>query len=113
MLFPLLIITFIGIRIVYQIYFHSLSKFPGRKPAACTGLVEFYFNITKNGVYIGEIERMHYVACVIHNPVYMALGIDEITEYCFRSLFGYPNGPDYKNNLREMVLSFLFYIAIC
>ncbi|KAJ5345239.1 hypothetical protein N7452_003243 [Penicillium brevicompactum] len=45
--------------IIYRLYFHPLSKFPGPKLAAITSLYEFYFNVAKGGRYFWEIERMH------------------------------------------------------
>ena len=47
--------------IVYRVYFHPLSHFPGPKLAAVTDLYEQYFDVVKRGVWIWEIERMHKV----------------------------------------------------
>lgn len=46
-------------RIIYRLYFHPLSGFPGPKLAAISHLYEFYNDVIKNGTYIWEIERMH------------------------------------------------------
>ncbi|KAJ5924003.1 hypothetical protein N7466_008190 [Penicillium verhagenii] len=45
--------------IIYRLYFHPISKFPGPKLAAITSLYAFYFNAIKGGRYIWEIEKMH------------------------------------------------------
>ncbi|KAJ5653763.1 Benzoate 4-monooxygenase cytochrome P450 [Penicillium lividum] len=45
--------------VVYRLYAHPLSGFPGPKLAAATFFYEFYYDIVKNGMYLWEIERMH------------------------------------------------------
>ncbi|KAJ5392278.1 hypothetical protein N7509_007768 [Penicillium cosmopolitanum] len=50
-----------GVIILYNLYFHPLSKFPGPKLAACSHLYEFYFDIIKNGMFMQEISRIHEV----------------------------------------------------
>jgi hypothetical protein len=46
-------------KVVYRLYFHPLSKFPGPKLAACTFLYEGYYDIIKRGKYVHRIEEMH------------------------------------------------------
>lgn len=53
------IFTYLVAGVIYRLYFHPLSKFPGPKLAAVTHLYEFYFNIIRDGMFIWEIERMH------------------------------------------------------
>ena len=46
--------------IIYRIYAHPLSKFPGPKLAAATKWYEFYHDIIKgHGLFAEEIRRMH------------------------------------------------------
>ncbi|KAJ6026551.1 uncharacterized protein N7446_004848 [Penicillium canescens] len=45
--------------VVYRLYFHPLSKFPGPKLAAASTLYEFYYNVIQGGRYLFEIEEMH------------------------------------------------------
>lgn len=45
--------------IIYRLYFHPLSKFPGPKLAAITHLYEFYYNLVQGGMFIWEVEKMH------------------------------------------------------
>jgi hypothetical protein len=52
-------VAFCSMVILYRLHIHPLSKFPGPKLAAATGLYAFYFNVIKNGVYIWKIQEMH------------------------------------------------------
>ncbi|KAK2792149.1 hypothetical protein FQN52_003917 [Onygenales sp. PD_12] len=45
--------------VLYRLFFHPLSKFPGHKLAGATDLYEYYFDVAKRGMFIWEIERMH------------------------------------------------------
>ncbi|KAF2447649.1 benzoate 4-monooxygenase cytochrome P450 [Karstenula rhodostoma CBS 690.94] len=46
-------------RLLYNVYFHPLAKFPGPWWAGATSYVEAYFDIAKGGRYFAEIEAMH------------------------------------------------------
>jgi hypothetical protein len=45
--------------ITWRLVFSPLAKFPGPKLAAVTLWYEFYYDVTKNGRYMWEIEKMH------------------------------------------------------
>jgi cytochrome P450 len=45
--------------IVYRLFFHPLSKIPGPKLTAATGLVEGYYNVVLPGMYFRAIQQMH------------------------------------------------------
>ena len=46
-------------RLVYNVYFHPLAKFPGPWWAGATSYVEAYFDIIKGGRYSAKVEAMH------------------------------------------------------
>jgi cytochrome P450 len=53
------LIVFHALKSIYRLYFHPLSKIPGPRLAAITSGYEFYFNVTKRGMLIWELERLH------------------------------------------------------
>ncbi|CZR52405.1 related to cytochrome P450 CYP3/CYP5/CYP6/CYP9 subfamilies [Phialocephala subalpina] len=52
-------IAYCWLKIVYDLHFHPLSKFPGLKLAAIGSFLEFYYDVIKDGTYLWEIEKMH------------------------------------------------------
>lgn len=46
-------------KVIYQLYFHPLAKFPGPKLAAITTWYEGYYDIIKKGRYTFELARLH------------------------------------------------------
>ncbi|EAW12902.1 cytochrome P450 [Aspergillus clavatus NRRL 1] len=53
------VLLYISGVIVYRLFLHPLSRFPGPKLAAISSLPEFYHDVLRGGRYIWEIERMH------------------------------------------------------
>ncbi|OGE49760.1 hypothetical protein PENARI_c020G06576 [Penicillium arizonense] len=47
------------VMIIYRLHFHSLSRFPGPRLAAATGLYEIYFSAWGPGFFENEIDQMH------------------------------------------------------
>jgi hypothetical protein len=47
------------VMVIYRLYFHKLSRFPGPRLAAATGLYEFYFSTWGPGIFENEIDNMH------------------------------------------------------
>ncbi|KAJ5510605.1 hypothetical protein N7453_002708 [Penicillium expansum] len=45
--------------VIYRLHFHKLSRFPGPRLAAATGLYEIYFSAWGPGIFEHEIENMH------------------------------------------------------
>ena len=45
--------------IIYRLWLHPLSNFPGPRLAAVSSLYSFYFNVVRGGLFIWEIQRMH------------------------------------------------------
>lgn len=56
---PALVAAFYLTRTIYRLFFHPLSKFPGPKLTAATGLVEIYHDVIRGGKFLWEIEKMH------------------------------------------------------
>lgn len=56
---PALVAAFYLTRTIYRLYLHPLSKFPGPKLTAATGLVEIYHDVIRGGKFLWEIEKMH------------------------------------------------------
>lgn len=44
---------------IYRLHLHPLSKYPGPRIAAITGLYEIYFLARGSGAFEGEIIRLH------------------------------------------------------
>jgi hypothetical protein len=52
-------ILYTAVLVIYRLYFHPLSKFPGPKLAAATLWYEFYHDIVHDGQLFRAIEQMH------------------------------------------------------
>lgn len=47
------------LKILYRLYIHPLSKFPGPKIAAATSAFEFYHSVIRDGMFPWKIEELH------------------------------------------------------
>ncbi|KAI1857354.1 uncharacterized protein JN550_013234 [Neoarthrinium moseri] len=56
----IILIVFVGLsKVIYRLWLHPLSKFPGPKIAAVTHLYEVAWDYFGKGAYLYEIDRMH------------------------------------------------------
>ena len=57
-------------RLVYNVYFHPLSKFPGPRLAGASRWYEAYFDnlVGRGGQYMYEIDRIHRDYGSLHLP---------------------------------------------
>jgi hypothetical protein len=46
-------------KIIYNLYFHPLAKFPGPWWAAASYFAEFYYDIVRGGQYYKKVIQMH------------------------------------------------------
>ncbi|CAI7609831.1 unnamed protein product [Penicillium pancosmium] len=53
------LVAYFLVTIIYRVHIHPLSKFPGPRLAALTGLYEIYFAAWGTGSFEDEIDRMH------------------------------------------------------
>ncbi|XP_014550458.1 hypothetical protein COCVIDRAFT_43024 [Bipolaris victoriae FI3] len=58
-LFALSWVAYIGMRCIYNLFFHPLRKIPGPWMAAMTPLPDFWHDAVRRGNYIWEIQKMH------------------------------------------------------
>ncbi|KAM0418947.1 hypothetical protein ACHAPT_012105 [Fusarium lateritium] len=52
-------VSYLACKVIYNLFFHPLSKFPGPKIAAIGSYYEFYHDVVKDGTYLWRIEEMH------------------------------------------------------
>lgn len=45
--------------VIYRLYFHKLSRFPGPRLAALSTWYEFYFDVYHGGKFVFQIEKLH------------------------------------------------------
>lgn len=53
------LVSYFLVTIIYRVHIHPLSKFPGPRLAALTGLYEIYFAAWGTGSFEDEIDHMH------------------------------------------------------
>jgi hypothetical protein len=54
-----LVTLYVGVGVVYRLYFSPLAKFPGPRMAAATLWYEAYYDIIKKGQYTFKIKELH------------------------------------------------------
>jgi hypothetical protein len=57
--FILFWVAYCGLRCLYNVFFHPLSKIPGPWTAAMTPFPDFWHDAVRKGNYIWEIQKMH------------------------------------------------------
>lgn len=58
-LLALALLGYVAFTVIYRLYFHPLSKFPGPKIAAVTTLYNAYHDVVRGGQYVWVVEEMH------------------------------------------------------
>ncbi|KAL8866610.1 MAG: hypothetical protein Q9174_006198 [Haloplaca sp. 1 TL-2023] len=59
LLYPLLLVVYFIIVVIYRLYFSPLAKFPGPRLAASTLWYEYYYDVMKRGRYTWKIAELH------------------------------------------------------
>ncbi|KID63039.1 benzoate 4-monooxygenase cytochrome P450, partial [Metarhizium brunneum ARSEF 3297] len=54
-----ILVTWLGLKSAYRLFFHPLAGIPGPKITACTQLYEFFYNVVRPGKFLFKIEEMH------------------------------------------------------
>ncbi|KAF1945984.1 benzoate 4-monooxygenase cytochrome P450 [Clathrospora elynae] len=69
--FAIVLVAYWLLRVVYNIFFHPLSSFPGPRWAVASYLSEFYYDVVKGGLQLKKVVEMHerYVGPIVrYNP---------------------------------------------
>ena len=54
-----LICLYVGVLLIYRLFYASVAKFPGPRLAAVTYFYEFYYDVWLEGQYTWKIQDLH------------------------------------------------------
>ena len=83
--------------VIYPLFFHPLSKFPGPKIAASTLWYEHYYDVLLEGKWVWKIKEMHemYGPIVRINPHELHIKDPEFYQEIYAPIGGGKNGNKY------------------
>ena len=58
-LLPASAVLYVGILIIYRLYYAPVANFPGPRLAALTYFYEFYYDVWQEGQYTWKIQDLH------------------------------------------------------